>query len=368
MANACIVLQKRIKPSDRGVIAVLNAFSVNGYTFEEVCFLLQLGETRLKEKLNALKQRAENILLIADKTALPIVKGDIAEYFNENTAQNMYGGAGIFADEKNLLFLLSADETDTGALYVKNACVPYLQKKSGICYDKMTVRTIGANEARVNGLLTQITQMCGDKIHCFRTRKYDEDVIELTYDSTTPKMLTDDALRVLADGLGDTVYALNTDCRLEERLIELLKLRRRKISVAESFTGGGIAKRITSVSGASEVYFEGLNTYDELSKMKRLGVSEYTLQTVGAVSDQTAYEMAAGLLQTGTCDISIATTGLAGPKSDRSMLPVGLCYIAIGTKERVFVYRYKFDGTREEITEKAINYALFLAYKQLKNT
>ena len=49
------------------------------------------------------------------------------------------------------------------------------------------------------------------------------------------------------------------------------------------------------------------------------------------------------------------------------MLPVGLCYIAVGTKERVFVYRYKFDGTRNEITETAINYALFLAYKQLKD-
>ena len=101
--------------------------------------------------------------------------------------------------------------------------------------------------------------------------------------------------------------------------------------------------------------------------MNRLGVLEYTLNTVGAVSDQTAYEMAAGLIATGNCDISIATTGLAGPNSDKSMLPVGLCYIAVGVKERVFVYRYKFGDTREEITKKAINYALFLAYKQLKN-
>ena len=130
--------------------------------------------------------------------------------------------------------------------------------------------------------------------------------------------------------------------------------------------GGGIAQKIVSVAGASEVYFEGLNTYNERSKIKRLGVSEYTLGTMGAVSDQTAYEMAAGLIATGDCDISIATTGLAGPKTDRSMLPVGLCFLAVGTKESVFVYRYKFDGTREEITQKAIRYAMFLAYKQLK--
>ena len=218
----------------------------------------------------------------------------------------------------------------------------------------------------MNGLLAQAMQMSGNKLTCYHTRKYDEDVIEITYDSNASKMLIDDVLRFLTEGLGDTVYALNTDSTLEEQLVALLKLRRRKISVAESFTGGGIAKRITSVSGASEVYFEGLNTYDELSKIKRLGVSEYTLQTAGAVSDQTAYEMATGLLDTGCCDIAIATTGLAGPKSDRSMLPVGLCFIAVGVKEQVLVYRYKFDGNREEITEKAINYALYLAYKHLK--
>ena len=67
------------------------------------------------------------------------------------------------------------------------------------------------------------------------------------------------------------------------------------------------------------------------------------------------------------CDISIATTGLAGPNTDKSGLPIGLCFIAIGTKETVLVYRYKFDGTRQEICEKAVNYALFLAFKQLKN-
>ena len=63
----------------------------------------------------------------------------------------------------------------------------------------------------------------------------------------------------------------------------------------------------------------------------------------------------------------IATTGLAGPKSDRSLLPVGLCFIAVGTKEKVYVYRYKFDGDRRAVTEKAINYALFMAFRQLKN-
>ena len=367
MNNACIVLQKQINLSARGVNEVLDAFSGCGYSFSYVQFLLQSDEKSIKACVQKYKESADTIVILADKTALPIIKGYLVEYYNDNTAQNIYGGAGIYRDKKSTLFLLSADATDTGEGYVKSVCVPYLEQISGVRYDKMTVRAVGANEERVKALLAQTANMAGDKITCRHTRKCDEDVIEITYDSNTPKMLTDDVLRVFADGLGDTVYAMNSDNTLEEQLVTLLKLRRRKISVAESFTGGGIAKRITSVSGASEVYFEGLNTYDELSKTKRLGVSEYTLQTVGAVSDQTAYEMATGLLNTGCCDIAIATTGLAGPKTDRSMLPVGLCFIAVGIKEQVLVYRYKFDGNREEITEKAINYALYLAYKQLKN-
>ncbi len=65
--------------------------------------------------------------------------------------------------------------------------------------------------------------------------------------------------------------------------------------------------------------------------------------------------------------MAVATTGLAGPKSDRSGLPVGLCYISVGTRERVRVYRYVFDGSRQDITEKAINYALYHAYKEVKD-
>ena len=232
--------------------------------------------------------------------------------------------------------------------------------------DKTEIRSIGAKEAQIKALIARAQAFDGGKVEYHHTRSYGEDVIELTYAEDISKRLSEDVLRVFAEGLEESIYALDGTV-LPAQLVWLLKLRDKRISVAESFTGGGIARKITSVSGASEVYFEGLNTYSELSKIKRLGVSEYTLKTFGAVSEQTAYEMAAGLMATGDCDICITTTGIAGPNSDRSGLPVGLCYIAVGTQERVFVYRYKFDGSREEITETAINYALFLAYKQLKN-
>lgn len=366
MKNVCIVLKKNVTPHDGGESAVLDAFYLCGYPFEEIRFLSQANEKKVRENLVGLKADCDNILLLADRTALPIVKGYLTGIFVENAQMISFANAGVFMDKKCSLFLLSADGSETGVGFVKNACVPYLQKKYGVCFEEIVVRALGASEEKVRALIYEAERIATGKIRLNHSRKYDEDVIGIVYDSTTPKMLVDDVLRIFAEGLGDTVYALN-NVSLEEQLVTLLKLRNKKLSVAESFTGGGIARRITSVSGASSVYFEGINAYDERSKTKRLGVSELGLRTVGAVSEQTAYEMALGLLNTGDCDIAIATTGLAGPKSDRSMLPIGLCFIAVGTKEKIYVYRYKFDGNRTDITEKGINYALFTAFKQLKN-
>ena len=77
--------------------------------------------------------------------------------------------------------------------------------------------------------------------------------------------------------------------------------------------------------------------------------------------------MALGLLLQGEVDIAIATTGIAGPKSDDTLKPVGLCYIAVGMKDGIHVYKHNFKGDREEITQTAVNTAFSLAIKKLKN-
>ncbi len=230
----------------------------------------------------------------------------------------------------------------------------------------VTIRTMGANLACVDKVIFATQKYTKNGISCHHVRDYDEDILQIQYNENISKILLDDLIRFAVETLETSLYALG-DATLEEQVVSLLKLRGRRLSIAESFTGGGLAKRIVSVPGASEVYFEGLNTYNELSKIKRLGVSPQTIQKYGAVSEQTAYEMALGLLNTGDCDISVATTGLAGPNSDGSGLPVGLCFIAVGTRERIRIYQYVFDGSRKDITEKAINYALYLIYKQLKD-
>lgn len=366
MRYACLALKKQIGAVDENLQAFIEFFQSNGYPIDELHILSEKDENGVCSALQALSATADGIFVFCDKSAFSVAKAYACAVFNENALRGEFGGACIFETQKSGLYLMSLDKTETGLGYAVNACLPFLQKKNAVRCDKMVVRAIGANQARVFALLAEAERIGGNRLRCYHTHKYAEDVIQICYDGDTPKRLADDVLRLFADGLGDTVYALN-DVSLEEQLVRLLKLRKRKISLAESFTGGGIAKRITSVSGASEVYFEGLNTYDSRSKIKRLGVSEQTVNTFGAVSEQTAYEMAYGLLRTGDCDIALATTGLAGPNSDNSALPVGLCYLAVGTSDKIYVYRYKFDGEREEITQTAIQYALYLAYKVLKD-
>ncbi len=366
MKNICIVLNNHGRAfSEEGVFSVLEEFYAKGYPFDEARFLFFGDERILRSLLSDCNKIYDNILILTSKTKFSLCQNVLPKEFTMESVQEN-SALNVFGRENGALFLLAMDEKNTALQCVREICVPYLNRAYDARWAQLVIRSVGANVLRVEQLIARAEVLGAGKLRILHARKYDEDVVRILYGENVSKMLVDDVLRLFAEGLGDTVYALE-DVTLEEQLVRLLKLRGKKISVAESFTGGGIAKAITSVSGASEVYFEGLNTYNENSKIKRLGVLEYTLKTAGAVSDQTAYEMAAGLIASGDCDVSIATTGLAGPNSDRSGLPVGLSYIAIGNKESVYVYRYKFEGSREEITARAVQYALFLAYKQLKN-
>ena len=163
----------------------------------------------------------------------------------------------------------------------------------------------------------------------------------------------------------DYIYA-ETDISLEEQLVKILKIRKLKISTAESFTAGAISSLITSVSGASEVFYEGQVVYDENSKQRRLGVEKNTILLKRPVSSQTAYEMCKGLLLENV-DLAIASTGLAGPNSDGSNLPVGLVFLGVGSASKIAVYKYKFSGSRKEITNKGTKTAIFLAIRALRD-
>jgi nicotinamide-nucleotide amidase len=142
----------------------------------------------------------------------------------------------------------------------------------------------------------------------------------------------------------------------EEKIVTLLKNKKLKIAVAESCTGGLISKRITDIPGASDILDMGIVSYANSIKARFLGVSEEILNTVGAVSEQTAAAMAKGVCEAANADIGVSTTGIAGPGGGTEEKPVGLVYISVYFRNgKQTVKKLNLSGSRKEIREQTAN-------------
>ena len=154
------------------------------------------------------------------------------------------------------------------------------------------------------------------------------------------------------------------DDRIENTIYECLNSGKKPltISTAESCTGGMIASKLIEVPGISENFIEGIVSYSNEAKIKRLKVKKETLEKYGAVSEEVAREMLTGL----KTDIGISTTGIAGPDGGTKEKPVGLVYIGIKVKDEVKVFKRELKGDRNKIRQRAMMHALYNLLKILK--
>ncbi len=152
---------------------------------------------------------------------------------------------------------------------------------------------------------------------------------------------------------------------LEERVVSLLKQRGYTATTTESCTGGLLAGRLLNVAGASEVYKEGYITYSNEAKIKLLDVSPKTLEAYGAVSEQTALEMAQGAAEQAGTQAALATTGIAGPDGGTLEKPVGLVYIGCYVNHVTAVEEHVFAGERAQVRNLAVEAALNLLERML---
>ena len=144
----------------------------------------------------------------------------------------------------------------------------------------------------------------------------------------------------------------------------LKALAGKSLVTAESLTGGGIGAAITAVSGASAVYKGGVISYTNAVKNQILGVPESVLDKFGAVSEQSARAMAAGVRKLLDADVAVSVTGLAGPGADEFGHPVGTVFIGYADENTVLVRHCTFCGSREEIREQTVVTALQLILEQ----
>ncbi|OUQ21851.1 competence/damage-inducible protein A [Lachnoclostridium sp. An14] len=239
--------------------------------------------------------------------------------------------------------------------------MPYLQTlRPEMIFSRM-VKICGIGESAVEEkLLDLIDKQTNPTIATYA--KIGEVHVRVTAKVTSEeeaKKLIKPVVKEIRSRLGDCVYSIKEDETLEMAVVELLKKYELTVTTAESCTGGLLAGRLVNVPGVSEVFREGFVTYSNKAKRKLLDVNKSTLKKYGAVSEQTAREMAMGGVFATDADVCVAITGIAGPESDGDK-PVGLVYIACYMKEKVWVEQYQFKGNRNKIREQSVVKALDL--------
>ena len=177
--------------------------------------------------------------------------------------------------------------------------------------------------------------------------------------------LIEPVIRYLYRIFGDKIYTTSEEVTLEDAVVELLKENELTLTTAESCTAGLLAGRIMNVAGASKVYNEGYITYSNEAKERILSVSHETLERYGAVSPETAAEMAEGAARAAKASASLSVTGIAGPDGGTKEKPVGLVYISCQVRGKMRTEEFRFTGNREKNREYAVVRALTLLWEEL---
>ena len=212
--------------------------------------------------------------------------------------------------------------------------VPYIKAKNLFATASKNLHFFGIGESalaeKLDGYLIDTPSLCA-ATYC----KEGEVRIRITAraesESEARMACEEYADKIIGTEAGGFLYGIDVGT-IENAVVIALHEKKLTLSAAESCTGGLIAKRVTDISGCSDVFFGGCVTYTNEVKHKLIGVSEETLERFGAVSYQTACEMARGVrLATGS-DIGVSATGIAGPTGGSAQTPVGTVFIGISTK------------------------------------
>lgn len=181
------------------------------------------------------------------------------------------------------------------------------------------------------------------------------------------KELIEPVETIIRHRIGDSNIFGTDDTTLESALVELLRRYQLTIAIAESCTGGLCTARLVNVAGVSIVLKDGVVAYSNESKILRLGVSGESISRYGAVSAETAQEMARGIAQTSEADIGVGITGVAGPGQSENK-PAGLVYVAVSIRGVVKTIELRLKGSRDKIRAATVTRAIDFVRRQILET
>lgn len=244
--------------------------------------------------------------------------------------------------------------------------MPYLLSRGqGMLYSR-TLRIYGVGESSVEDKLRDmIDAQTNPTIAPYAmTGETTLRVTARCRDEKEGEALVQPVIDEIRERLGDFLYSTHGE-QLHEVCAKLLKAQGKTLAVAESFTGGLLASTLISVPGSSAWMLEGCVTYSNESKERRLGVLPATLAAYGAVSRETAVEMAKGMREGAGADFALSTTGIAGPDGGTPTKPVGLAYIALSYEGGEDVHALHLNGKRERIRGQGVLEALDMLRRRL---
>lgn len=242
---------------------------------------------------------------------------------------------------------------------------PWLKEKTGSTIKSRTLKMIDIGESNMAAAVSDL--MDGENPTVAPYAKEGESELRITAMAKTEDeadSLIEPVAKEIYARLGEYIYG-EDDTTLVEALVKKLIEKKLTISTAESCTGGLIASEITSVAGSSEIFGSGYVTYANSAKMKMLGVEDKTLADFGAVSEQTAKEMAEGAKAASGADIAVSVTGIAGPGGGTPEKPVGLVYAALADNDGTIVQKFNLDGSREKVRGRTVKNVLKMVIQRI---
>lgn len=248
----------------------------------------------------------------------------------------------------------------------KNCAVPYLKALSDSEIRSHNIHIFGMGESAVEDKLRPM-MLAMENPTLAPYAKDGEVMLRLTAKAKTAEEaeeLMAPALSKVRDILGPFIYGIDTGT-LEGTVVGLLTKGKKKLSVAESCTGGLLAKRLTDISGVSAVFSGGVITYSSRSKTELLGVDPSLIGEKGAVCAPVAIQMAKGVREKLCTDLGIGITGIAGPLSDESGAEVGLVYVAMACSKGIYCRTLHLGTDRTRIRTTAANHALDMLRRHL---
>jgi nicotinamide-nucleotide amidase len=262
---------------------------------------------------------------------------------------------GCIIEENNKILVMLPGPPKEMTPMFEASVMPYLEKFSdGVLVSKI-LRVLGIGESAMAEKIEDIIDSQVNPTVAPYAKDY-EAILRITAKGNTreeaEKLIipTEEKIR---EKLGNNIYA-EGETTIEAIVGEMLVKRNITISTAESCTGGLLAGTLINYPGISSVFMEGAITYSNEAKMKRLGVKEETLQKYGAVSQETAEEMAVGIARASGTEIGISVTGIAGPEGGTEEKPVGLVYVGLYIKGKVKVKKLNLFGDRQKIRNRTV--------------